>query len=143
MVKEIVKDIEILSKKSERVIKGEDIGELIRDLIDTANEWKDRDKGCVGLAAVQLGVHKRVCVLLDGDKFIPIINPIIKKRSTGHHMSTEACLSVNGEQTVKRYDNVTIMYELGSFGKKVTRAFGKLHSVVIQHEIDHFNGRLI
>ena len=74
-VKEIVKDTEFLQQKSAKAdVKSPETMEVIRDLIDTANEHKG---GCVGLSAIQIGVPLRVCVVFNGNEFIPFINPII------------------------------------------------------------------
>ncbi len=75
MVKQIVKDERVLTQKSEKFIFGED-DYLIDDMIDTANAHIGH---CVGLAAIQIGVPKRVILVRCGDKFIPYINPVIIK----------------------------------------------------------------
>lgn len=143
MIREIIKnDISgtaILTQTSEKVEKGENISDLIRDLIDTAKSHTDPE--CAGLAAIQIGVPKRVCVMVDGDKYIPIINPFIIQRSKGTHMSTEVCLSVEGERTIKRHNEVIAMIDVG--GKRKKRVFGGIHSVILQHEMDHMNGLLV
>lgn len=143
MIKDVViNDIEgmnILTMRSEKVAKGEDISELIRDLIDTAQAHKER---CVGLAAIQIGVAKRVCVIIDGDDhWMPIINPIVVARSKTTHMSEEGCMSVEGTRTVKRYDSITIMSDVS--GKPKKRVIGGMHAVILQHEMDHMNGIVI
>lgn len=73
MIKDIIKDENILSQKSEHFIFGED-DYLIADLIDTANEHRDN---CAGLASIQIGVPKRIVVVKQGNKYIPFINPMI------------------------------------------------------------------
>lgn len=139
-VREIVKDEAILSQKSDKVEKGEDINQVIRDLLDTANEHKET---CIGLSAIQIGYTKRVCIVKTGDdSWLTIINPMIIQHSPGHHQSTEGCLSFpDTPRTTKRWDSITIMHDVR--GKMVKRKFGKIHAVIVQHEMDHMNGILI
>ena len=138
MVKEIVKDIDILTKESEPFVFGED-DELIQDMIDTANEHSDR---CVGLAAVQIGVHKRAILVKIGDKFVPMINPIIIKRSPQTYVTKEGCLSLDGTRTVKRHKSVYVVHRDVN-GKKGYGDYIGFEAEIIQHEIDHLNGVLI
>jgi len=139
-VHEIIKDEKVLSLKSEKVSKSEDITQLIRDLIDTANEHKET---CIGLSAIQIGFQKRICIIRNGeDNWFPIINPMIIQHSTGHHQSTEKCLSFpDQERTVKRWDSITIMHEVRSKVQK--RKLSGTPAIIVQHEIDHMNGILI
>ena len=67
MIKEIVKDTEMLTQKSEKFLIGQD-EPLIQDMLDTAKEFGEH---CVGLACVQIGVPKRVIIVKQGDKFVP------------------------------------------------------------------------
>lgn len=138
MIKEIVKDENILTQKSE-VVKFEEVSELIRDLIDTA---KDHINNCVGLAAPQIGELKRVIVVRNGNTFSPMINPTILKKSGNRFASREGCLSLEGERVVKRFPQVMVSY-IDSNGKRQTKTFNSLMSVIIQHEVDHLNGILI
>ena len=138
MIKEIVKDIEFLSQKSE-VVKFEEVAKLIRDLIDTA---KDHINSCVGLAAPQIGELKRVIVVRNGNTFSPMINPAILKRTGNRFASKEGCLSLEGERVVMRSPQVMVSY-LDSNGKRQTKNFNGLAAIVIQHEVDHLNGVLI
>lgn len=138
MVKEIVKDIDILTKESEPFVFGED-DDLIQDMIGTANEHSDR---CVGLAAVQIGVHKRAVLVKIGDEFVPMINPIIIKRSPQTYVTHEGCLSLDGTRTVKRHKSVFVVYR-GLDRIRVYKKFTGFEAEIIQHEIDHLNGVLI
>lgn len=138
MVKDIIKDVDILTKKSEKFIFRMDEA-LIQDLMDTANTHKDN---CAGLAAVQIGVHKRVFLVRVGDDFIPFINPVIVKRSGGTYVANESCLSLDGSREVKRYNTITVVYAERN-GKIKKHAFNGFIAQVIQHECDHLNGVLI
>lgn len=138
MIKEIVKDTEILTQKSERFIIGQD-EHLIQDMIDTANEHKDR---CVGLACIQIGVPKRVIIVRQGDKFIPYRNPMIVSKSTKTYTAEEGCLSVEGVHTVKRHYQIKLIYT-DKNGKTRGQNFNGFMAQIIQHECDHLNGILI
>lgn len=140
MVKEIVKDVGILTKKSEEFIFGED-DYIIQDLIDTANAHKDN---CAGLAAVQIGYHKRAFVVWSADKkrYIPFINPKIIKRSRETYKAIEGCLSVEGEHEVKRHQSITVVY-YSPKNKCIAIGSSGYFAEVIQHEYDHLNGVLI
>ena len=138
MVKEIIKDENILTQKSERVELVE-AKEIISDLLDTAKAHIDN---CVGLAAPQIGILKKVIVVRDGNAFFQMINPTIIKRTGNQFSSKEGCLSLDGERIVKRHPSILVSYQ-DINGKKLTKTFNSLLSVIIQHETDHLNGKLI
>lgn len=138
MVKEIVKDVNVLTQKSEKVELNEAI-EIVVDLLDTANYHVDH---CAGLAAPQIGVLKKVIVINTGNAFYPMINPVILKKIGNQFNSVEGCLSLEGERTVKRHKSVMVNYQDIS-GKKLTKTFTGYIATIIQHEVDHLNGKLI
>lgn len=79
---------EILFKKSRPVTAfDERLRELLDDMADTMYEANG-----VGLAAVQVGILKRICVIDDGEGLIELINPVITEES-GSQTGTEGCLS--------------------------------------------------
>lgn len=138
-VKEIVKDTEFLQQKSAKAnYKSAETIEVIRDLIDTANEHKER---CVGLSAIQIGVPLRVCVVFNGNEFIPFVNPIITKSFGDKYEAEEGCMSLDGTRKVMRYERIEVMRQTKSgFAKEKFRGY---MAEILQHEIDHFNGKLI
>lgn len=138
MIKEIVKDENILTQKSERV-EFEEAKEIIADLLDTAKAHMDV---CAGLAAPQIGVLKKVIVVRNGNSFYPMINPVILKRTGNQFNSREGCLSLEGQRVVKRYPTIMVSYQ-DSNGKQQTKTFNNMLAVIIQHEVDHLNGKLI
>lgn len=138
MVKEIVKDVNVLTQKSEKVELNEAI-EIVVDLLDTANQHVDH---CAGLAAPQIGVLKKVIVVKADSAFYPMINPVILKKIGNQFNSVEGCLSLEGERTVKRSKSVMVTYQDIS-GKKLTKTFTGFIATIIQHEVDHLNGKLI
>lgn len=138
MIKEIIKDTQILQQKSEEFKFGED-DYLITDLIDTANA---NIENCAGLACIQIGTAKKVVVVRMGDKFVPMINPMIIKRSQETFMAKEKCLSLEGEREVKRHRKIKVGYTTQN-GKRKCEDFGGFIAQVIQHECDHLKGILI
>lgn len=137
MVKEIVRDINILSQKSTKADKSDLF--IVKDLLDTADFHKER---CCGLAAIQLGYSKRIIVVFDGEKFVSMVNPMITKKSTEKYTSEEGCMSFDITQEVTRHKNIAIMYT-DQYGKIKKQMCGTILSQIIQHEVDHLNGKLI
>ena len=138
MIKEIVKDEKILTQKSERFEFGKD-DYLIKDMIDTAEHYKDN---CAGLACIQIGIPKRVILVRQGDKFIPFINPMMVQRSNKTYIAKEKCLSVDGVRTVRRFNAIKVIYSTQE-NKTKCMTFSGFTAQIIQHEIDHLNGILI
>jgi peptide deformylase len=139
MIKEIVKDEAILTQKSETV-SMEEAQEIITDLLDTAQAHIDE---CVGLAAPQIGVNKKVIVIRNGhDSFVPMINPVVVRKIGKKFLNNEGCLSLEGTRSVERYPSVLVGYT-DKNGKRVTKTFNGIYSIIIQHETDHLNGILI
>jgi peptide deformylase len=137
MIREIIKDEKTLTTKSEKAGK-EDLY-IVKDLLDTATYYQDR---CCGLAAVQINELKRIIVVFDGKRFIPMINPIILAHSSSKYITMEGCMSLDGQREVSRYNDVTVIYD-DIKGKKIKMKYNRYVSEIIQHEIDHLNGVLI
>lgn len=138
MIREIVKDENLLKQKSTNFIFGED-DYLIEDMLDTANAHKER---CAGLACIQIGIAKKIILVKQNDKFIPFINPVIIKKSPKTFIAQEGCLSLDGIRPVKRHRSVKVMYSTVQ-GKLKVQEFNGFIAEVIQHECDHLNGVLI
>jgi peptide deformylase len=100
----------------------------------------------IGLAATQLGVLKRVIVYdLDDENngLVALCNPTIVERSEERAADAEGCLSVPGI-TVEVERSVTVTCTgLTISGQAVTIKADGLHARLLQHEIDHLEGRLI
>ena len=101
---------------------------------------KSSDEG-IGLAANQIGINKRVCVI-NVSKPLVLINPKIVS-SFGKTMFKEGCLSFPGIYVLtKRYKNILVKADNHSnFLKFRCENFkDALECVCVQHEIDHLNG---
>jgi len=149
VVKEIVKASDtigklILEQKCISVKKNDKAAvEVARDLLDTAKAYEGEGNGdCVGLASNQIGSNLRVIVVKIGDSWVTMFNPIIAQRSTDWIENEEGCLSLEGTRTVKRYCGIKVVYT-DSKGKSKSWQGRGLAACIIQHEIDHLNGRLI
>ncbi len=133
----------VLRRKSEPVKKIDDeIKKLIEDMFETMY-----DAPGVGLAAVQLGVLKRV-VTIDatrGDeekKPMVFINPEIVSASEEKDVKEEGCLSIaEFYEEVERPVAVKVRY-LDEKGKEKEVEADGLLARALQHEIDHLNGVL-
>lgn len=130
---------EILRKKSRTV---EVIDDKIRELVDDMVETMHKFDG-LGLAAVQVGVLKRIVVidLYDEKGVIVLINPEIKKEK-GMQIVEEGCLSFpNKFAKVERPEQVTVE-ALNIKGEKIKLTGKGLLAQAIAHEIDHLNGEV-
>lgn len=138
-VKNIVKDISVLSRKSVNAFHKDVHHQIEKDLVDTAMAHKDE---CVGLAAIQIGEAVRLFVIKSGDKFLSFRNPMIIMKSNETYTAKESCLSLEGWRSVKRHEWIKVTYE-GGDGKRYMRTFRDFIAEVFQHEYDHLNGILI
>lgn len=136
MVKQIVRDPLFLQQKSESATKADK--QVIHDLIDTLNANRDR---CVGMAANMIGVKKQIIVVAVGPFVVPMINPIITKKS-GKYETEESCLSLDGKRPCTRYKEIEVDYLGRNFEKKHGK-YTDFAAQIIQHEIQHFSGELI
>ena len=101
----------------------------------------------IGLAAIQVGVPKRIIVMdignRDKDKEpMYFVNPIIKNKNSEHSTYEEGCLSVpNQFAEVNRPSSCEVEYLDYNGNKKILKASGLL-ATCIQHEMDHLEGIL-
>lgn len=128
---------EVLKKKSREVESVDDkIRELLDDMVETMHKYNG-----VGLAAVQVGVLKRVIVidLYDEKGPIKLVNPVIVKEK-GEQEVEEGCLSFpNKYARMIRPKEVTVE-ALDENGKKIKINAKDLLAQALCHEIDHLNG---
>ena len=128
----------VLRETSEEV---EEVGEDIRNLIDDMAETMYASHG-IGLAAIQIGVPKRVIVIDVGEGLVALVNPTIGKRE-GEVQMEEGCLCLPGVMVdVTRSERVTVK-GLDAKGEEVTLDAEGLFARALQHEIDHLDGILI
>lgn len=139
---------EILESKCQKVTKFDnDLRKLGQDLVDTVENASNPEGA--GLAAPQLGVLKRICVVrkfpehydLPIQNFV-LVNPKIIERSKETDVDIEGCLSIPDVYgNVERHSKIKVkaqnlngdFFEISANG-----FFGR----VIQHEMDHLEGVL-
>lgn len=129
---------ELLSKVSKPVVDfDERLGELLDDMKDTMYKHEG-----AGLAAVQVGVLKRMFVMDVGHGVRECINPKILKQEGINKIKIEGCLSVPGKcGLVERPDKVWVEYQDRN-GEKITKKFTGFEAKCFCHESDHLDGIL-
>jgi len=144
-----IKDIitvpdEALKKISNPIEKvGVNEKKLIKDLFETMY-----DSNGIGLAAVQVGVLKRILVVDvstkdEKKKPLSFINPIIKKISNETSVYEEGCLSIPDTFIEIERPKICEIEFIDINGKKNDMKCDGLLSTCLQHEIDHLDGKLI
>lgn len=137
-----------LLKKPARTIEriDEEILGLVTDLIDTMKGGP----GSVGVAAPQIGVSLRACVVDvsasrhgkdNNHGLLVMLNPEITS-AHGSAVMREGCMSVpdyTGE--VQRHTDITVRFTSGDGELREVQASG-FEAVAIQHEMDHLDGML-
>ena len=123
-------------------VVDDSIKKLSQDMLETMYQGSG-----IGLAATQVNVHKRVIVLdISESKNEPLIliNPeIIKIIDPNKKKFSEGCLSVPGfYEELTRPSAVEISY-LDIDGKRNLLLANDLLAVVIQHEMDHLDGKMM
>ena len=127
----------ILSKKCRPV---EVFDEKLHVLLDDMHETLEDADGA-GLAAPQVAVLKRVCVVSTEEGYFELVNPELKAAS-GEQTGVEGCLSVKGKYgTVTRAEKITVV-AFDRYGKKKKYKVEGFTARAFQHEMDHLDGVL-
>ena len=129
-----------VSKSVEEV--GDEERKLMDDMLDTMY-----DAPGIGLAAVQIGVPKRIIVMdisRDENKKEPryFVNPVIKNKNKEKTKYEEGCLSVPDQFAEIERPNTCEVEYLDYDGKKQLLKADGLLATCIQHEMDHLEGIL-
>ena len=144
-----IKDIitvpnEMLKKISDPIEKvGVNEKKLINDLFETMYSSKG-----IGLAAVQVGILKRILVIdvsAKDEKKEPLsfINPVIKSVSNETSIYEEGCLSIPDTFIEIERPKICEVEYIDINGKKKNLKCDGLLSTCLQHEINHLDGKLI
>ena len=135
---------EILKKISDPVEKiGINEKKLINDLFETMYVSNG-----IGLAAVQIGILKRILVVDVSTKDeknqpIALINPVIKNLSDDTSVYEEGCLSIPETFIEIERPKICEVEYIDEKGSKKNLKCDGLLSTCIQHEINHLDGKLI
>jgi len=136
MIKPIVTDVFFLGQKSEQAVKQDlPVGQ---DLQDTLQANRER---CVGMAANMIGVKKRIIIVNMGLMNLVMFNPVLIRKDTPYE-TEEGCLSLPGVRKTTRYRNIEVEY-LDASWKKHRQKYSGWTAQIIQHELDHLEGRII
>ncbi|MBQ7131017.1 MAG: peptide deformylase [Oscillospiraceae bacterium] len=134
----------ILTKEDEalrRVCRPvEKFDEKLWSLLDDMAETLYKAKG-VGLAAPQIGITRRICVIDVGEGLIECINPEIIKKS-GKQRDVEGCLSCPKQWGyVVRPSKCTLRAQ-NRYGEYYEMQLKELFCRCACHEVDHLDGKL-
>ncbi|CAA6822657.1 MAG: Peptide deformylase (EC [uncultured Sulfurovum sp.] len=149
----MVKDIVVYPDKRLKTVSTEvtEFNETLHTLLDDMYETMVQKKG-VGLAAIQVGVPKRVLIVnlpesdaedveIIKEDTLEIINPIFTNME-GSCKNQEGCLSVPGfYEDVERFSHIVMEYQDRHGEKKVIENQDFL-AIALQHEMDHLNGKV-
>lgn len=135
----IIKDKRELQKPCDIVSikEGEEIG------VRLLHELRQSENG-IGLAANQIGINKRVCVINVKEPIV-LINPKIVEKSKEQFVFAEGCLSFpNSKIKTKRYQDIIVEADNHdgklSFSANSQNINDAFECACVQHEIDHLNG---
>ena len=144
-IKEIITVPDEMLKKISDPIEKVGINE--KKLIDDLFETMYNSKG-IGLAAVQVGILKRILVVDVSNKDekknpIALINPMIKNLSNETSIYEEGCLSIPETFIEIERPKICDVEYINEKGIKKNLRCNGLLSTCIQHEINHLDGKLI
>lgn len=123
-----------------------EFGHRLHQLLDDMGETLTQANG-VGLAAPQVGILRRACVVLEtnvpeGEEYIfELVNPEILLRE-GEQEGTEGCLSLPGQFGIVRRPERVVVRAQDRYGNVFEREGLGLTARAICHEVDHLDGKL-
>ncbi len=135
---------EVLKKISDPIENvGESEKKLVKDLLETMY-----NSNGIGLAAVQVGILKRILVIdvstkEEKNKPLCFINPVIKKISEETSVYEEGCLSIPDTFIEIERPKICEVEYIDLNGKLKNIKCDGLLSTCLQHEINHLDGKLI
>lgn len=138
-LRNIVKYGDPVLRKKSRVVEKFDskLSDLIEDMIQTMNNAQG-----VGLAAVQVGILKRVVVVDIGEGPIELVNPEIIEESKEKQITPEGCLSLPGQSGNTVRPMTVKVKAQDRNGKWYIHKGTGLKAKAFCHEIDHLDGVL-
>lgn len=131
---------EVLHTKAAKV--RDPLAPEIQALIPEMFEAMHKADG-LGLAAPQIDISLRLCVIeIEGQRMV-FINPQLTSLSRERAVSEEGCLSLPGQfLPIERSERVTVRFQDEHGVERKIKASGLL-AVALQHEVDHLDGILI
>ena len=128
-------DLEFLRRKS---VPVKEVTPRITELLDNMIETMRDANGC-GLAAVQVGVLRRVVVIETEEGLFELINPVIVKKS-GNQEGMEGCLSLPGKWGITKRPQCVTVRAMDREGNEFELTGYDLLAKAICHEVDHLDG---
>lgn len=98
----------------------------------------------VGIAAPQIGINTRVAHITINETrdTFPMINPEIIERSEETEVDTEGCLSLPGKWGPVERSKWVVAKFTNDKGEDLIMRFEDFEARIVQHEVDHLNGKL-
>ena len=129
----------VLRTKTKKVPKmTKELVKVLQDMIDTTIGAKG-----AGIAAPQVNRSERICIALIGGVLTPLVNPEITWRSEEIDVLEEGCLSLPSVWLpVPRSTSIVLAYKTQEW-KDMERKLQAFDARVVQHEVDHLEGKLI
>lgn len=133
----IVTDKKLLKQKSSKVIEID--VQIKKDMYNMEKVIKKAKDG-LGLAAIQIGIKKKIIVVKTNDNIRFYVNPVIERKSKETQIIREGCLSFPGIYgEIERPIEVWVEF-MSPGGHPALEGFYGIDAAVMQHEIDHTNG---
>ena len=136
MVRELIRDAGFLSRKSKPATAADKA--IGQDLVDTLQANMDR---FFGMSANMIGERKRIIVICNGPFFVTMLNPKITGK-VRKYKTDEACPLLEESCTLERYETVTVAWQDTEMQTRITILEG-FQAQVVQHLIDHLDGKLV
>ncbi len=137
-IRNIVTEGDSVLRKTCRSVLNFD--EKLHQLLDDMKDTMYKAEG-VGLAAPQVGILRRICVVDVGDGLVELINPVIEFED-GMQEGAEGCLSLPGKSGIVRRPMKVTVRAQDRNGNTFTVTGEELKARAFCHEIDHLNGIL-
>lgn len=137
------KDNPILRAHSIEIKK---IDKKLLKFIEDMKVTMDLENG-VGLAAPQVGANIRVVVCkfnhdTKNQLIVPMINPEIIQKSSEMDLGEEGCLSLPKQfDAIARHASLAVRF-MDTRGNEITLKLRDFNAKIVQHEVDHINGKL-
>ncbi|MBD3296815.1 MAG: peptide deformylase [Candidatus Omnitrophica bacterium] len=126
-------------------IRTSEVSDFNMDIAETVRAMTDMmyvNQG-IGLAAPQVGLGLNLLVMDPGDGPLVLVNPVITEKSKKRTRLEEGCLSLPGiTVNVDRPEEITVRAQ-DEKGEFFLKSFSDLAAKVVQHEMDHLEGRMI
>ncbi len=128
-----------LKKRAEEITLDE-IGGMQKFINEMAETMQKKDG--IGLAANQVDVLKRIIIISTKDGPLPLINPVLTRKSFRKEDGEEGCLSVPGVYGIVRRHRSLVINALDRKGNPISLKASGMFARVAQHEVDHLDGIL-